>query len=266
MKRSREPEEESPEPALGSSDGVDSQEAELPASKITGLDDSAIDSSADIAMRCSLPPHREVVSFPTYEEYETHYSQAHTNRCVQCKKNFPSEHLLNVHFEDCHDAFAAVKREKGEHTYSCFVEACDRKCRTPYKRRNHLIDKHMYPKNYFFAVTKDGIDGRQCLLVNGGHHRRKSSTATTASGAKAASRRQSLRQTESTKAGTDEPNDTARQNVVKQDSRDTSEEAPQPEVPDIQMEDLAGAMSSLRFVPPSVTFGRGRGKAGFAKR
>lgn len=35
---------------------------------------------------------------------------------------------------------------------------------------------------------------------------------------------------------------------------------------DASMEDLAGAMSALQFIPSSVRFGRGGRKAGFAKR
>lgn len=212
-------------------------------------------------MRCSLPPHREVLSFTTYGDYEAHYSKSHTHRCAECSKNFPSEHLLNVHFEDCHDVFAAVKRDKGEHTYSCFVEDCDRKCRTPYKRRNHLIDKHMYPKNYFFALTKNGIDGRQSLLVDVGHRRRRSSTATTAT-TSSSQRRQSLRQQEAPK-----PHEGEKMEVTPVTTRASPGE-PKPtsvEAPDTKMDDLAGAMSSLQFVPSAVKFGRGRGKTGFAK-
>lgn len=112
MKRSREPEEEYPD----SPDDLRLEAPAQPAAKITELDESAIDTSSDVAMRCSLPPHREVLSFTTYGDFDAHYSKSHTNRCAECSKNFPSGHLLNVHFEDCHDVFAAVKREKGEHT------------------------------------------------------------------------------------------------------------------------------------------------------
>ncbi|OTA95723.1 hypothetical protein M434DRAFT_393584 [Hypoxylon sp. CO27-5] len=206
-------------------------------------------------MRCSLPPHRDVLSFKTYAEYEAHHNRTHMNRCVECGKNFPSEHLLNVHIEECHDVFAAVKRERGEHTYSCFVEGCDRKCRTPQKRRSHLIDKHMYPKNYFFAVTKEGVDGRKSLLLESGHRRRKSSTATNSSGPKSPGRRQSLSQIEFPKTGEEVP------------KTETSTKVSSPtEARDIEMEDLAGAMSALQFVPMSVRFGRGKGKTGFAKQ
>ncbi|KAI0115920.1 hypothetical protein GGR51DRAFT_555795 [Nemania sp. FL0031] len=257
MKRSREPEEEHPEV----SDDIRLEEPPRPATKITELDESAIDTSSDVAMRCSLPPHREVLTFTTYGDYEIHYDKAHTNRCAECSKNFPSEHLLNVHFEDCHDVFAAVRREKGEHTYSCFVEGCDRKCRTPYKRRNHLIDKHMYPKNYFFALTKDGIDGRQSLLLEGGHRRRASSNASTASMSKTSQRRQSLRQVDVSKQHNDD-----RMEVVPVGSQGSPRTAPPTEAPDIEMDKLAGAMSALQFVPTSVQFGRGKGKTGFARR
>ncbi|KAK5629567.1 hypothetical protein RRF57_005282 [Xylaria bambusicola] len=116
MKRSREPEEEYPTDTVGFSDDLKPEEAVRPATKIAELDESAVDTSSDIAMRCSLPPHRDVLSFTTYGEYEAHYNKLHTNRCADCHKNFPSEHLLNVHFEDCHDVFATVKRERGEHT------------------------------------------------------------------------------------------------------------------------------------------------------
>ncbi|KAI0114824.1 hypothetical protein F4814DRAFT_417177 [Daldinia grandis] len=264
MKRSREPEEDelsSPEPEASSekiSNSASPREVErLPPTKITELDESAVDDNDDntIVMKCSLPPHRDVLSFRTYTEYETHHNRTHTNRCVECGKNFPSEHLLNVHIEEWHDAFAAVKREKGEHTYSCFVEGCDRKCRTPQKRRSHLIDKHMYPKNYFFGITKDGVDGRQSLLIEYGHRRRRSSTTTNGSGPKTTGRRQSLRQTDTAKPEAQEP------------KTETSKVAPpRAEVPDMEMEDLAGAMSALQFVPTSIRFGHRKGIAGFARR
>ena len=69
-------------------------------------------------MKCSMPPHREALAFKSYADYEIHYRKAHTNRCVECGRNLPSEHLLSVHIEECHDVFAALRRERGEHTVS----------------------------------------------------------------------------------------------------------------------------------------------------
>ncbi|KAI1450882.1 hypothetical protein F5Y02DRAFT_6608 [Annulohypoxylon stygium] len=270
MKRSREPEEDeeslSPEPEVRiistsiSGSASPRESTALPPTKITELDEHAVDDdNTNFTMKCSLPPHRDILSFRSYAEYEAHHNRTHTNRCVECRKNFPSDHLLNVHIEECHDVFAAVKRERGEHTYSCFVEGCDRKCGTPQKRRSHLIDKHMYPKNYFFAVTKEGVDGRQSLLLEGGHRRRRSSTATNASGPKSTARRQSLRQTEASKPVTEEPTKEAPKEVSKEPSSPT-------EAPDTEMDDLAGAMSALQFIPTSIRFGHRKGKTGFAKR
>jgi hypothetical protein len=131
---------------------------------------------------------------------------------------------------------------------------------TPQKRRMHLIDKHMYPKNFFFAVTRDGIDGKRSLLVESGHHRRRSSNNFNAT--KDQRRRNSLLE-----AGASL-------------SANTNEKAPDPALPekegdakqkpdsavDSDMAELTGAMSALQFVPPSVRFGRGGGRAGFSKR
>lgn len=126
----------------------------------------------------------------------------------------------------------------------------------------HLIDKHMYPKNYFFAVTKEGIDGRSSLLLEGGHHRRRSS-ASQAENHKTVPRRQSLRQ--------QQPEGTNLEYQQHQSSTSLEEEPlaaekPQEKGGDTDMTDLTSAMSILQFAPTSVRFGRGKGRAGFAKR
>lgn len=130
----------------------------------------------------------------------------------------------------------------------------------------------MYPPNYFFAVTKEGIDGRSSLLLEARHRRRRSSLSQSG-GAKVASRRHETRlgnaaeidaapAPEKTPDRESPPNPAAVIPV-----RATSNPAsPHELAPDIQMEDLAGAMSSLRFIPNSVRFGRGKGKSGFARR
>ena len=67
-------------------------------------------------MHCALPPHRETLSFTSYEDYEVHYAQAHVNRCSQCSKNFPTGHFLNLHIEENHDPLAAARRARGDKT------------------------------------------------------------------------------------------------------------------------------------------------------
>lgn len=150
--------------------------------------------------------------------------------------------------------------------YSCFVEGCERKCATHQKRRLHLIDKHMYPRNFFFAVTRDGIDGRRSLLQEPGHHRRQSSASSAAAGPSSVGhrRRQSAVDQDAGEAQTDaSPTKMA---VVGEAAEKSKEERGQRGTRDTDMDDLAGAMSALQFVPTSVRFGRGGGRAGFSKR
>ncbi|KAK6207476.1 zinc finger protein [Colletotrichum tabaci] len=264
MKRSREAEGEQsssgyPADREGSSETLVTDDR---VTKFTELEHLAETAAPDrVAMKCSMPPHKEALTFKSYDEYEAHYVKTHTNRCLECGRNLPSEHLLNVHHEECHDSFAAVRRERGEHTYSCFVEGCERKCMTPQKRRMHLIDKHSFPKNYFFALTREGIDGRRSLLVEGGHHQRKSSG--TFSTTKESKRRSSILES-STPQGKESqaPGNAA----IKTSKEPGLTESAIAEHLDTEMDDLAGAMSALQFVPNSVRFGRGGGRAGFAKR
>lgn len=123
MKRSREPQDDI-NPA-----SPDSPDADIPPSdsqhtaKYTELDLDAAASDTDrsaplssaVHMVCSLPPHADM-AFDTYTAYEAHYTSFHTNRCLQCRKNFPSQHLLGVHIEEMHDPIVRVQRDQGVHT------------------------------------------------------------------------------------------------------------------------------------------------------
>lgn len=111
-----------------------------PAAKIAGLDPTESLSQPRMQMKCLLPPHKDTLVFSTYSEYESHYNSIHTNRCLECRKNFPSSHLLGLHIEENHDSFTAVKRDKGEHTvcpalqlllFPLLVLACPWPCRVP---------------------------------------------------------------------------------------------------------------------------------------
>ncbi|ATY61159.1 C2H2 type zinc finger domain-containing protein [Cordyceps militaris CM01] len=259
MKRSREPQEDINLAYPGSPDGDMLPSGLQHAAKYTELDPAVgqvdTESSSLVRILCSLPPHSEM-AFDSYTAYEVHYSSHHTNRCLQCRKNFPSEHLLGVHIEELHDPIVRVRRDQGAHTYSCFVEGCDRKCMTPQKRRMHMIDKHSYPKNFFFAVTRDGIDGRRSLLVEGGgggRSRRRSSSA--ASQTKEARRRAATLEGKTPGAG-EQPSESQ--------AADQQQATSSAKVDD-DIDAITGSMASLRFVPAVIKFGT-RNRRGFAKQ
>ena len=67
-------------------------------------------------MKCSLPPHTDVLSFDTFEEFEVHYAKEHAHRCSECRHNFPTEHFLDLHISENHDPLNEAKRAKGERT------------------------------------------------------------------------------------------------------------------------------------------------------
>jgi hypothetical protein len=131
----------------------------------------------------------------------------------------------------------------------------------------HLIDKHMFPKDYDFYVVNDGIDQRSSMLRSGRHRRRSSAVQHKTEIADRTRRRtsvQSIVTGEDSKAdgpsitaGSDDPQlggSDAQKAVETNGSR-----------PDTEMDDLSGAMSALKFVPASVRFGRGKGKGGFSR-
>ncbi|KAF9169477.1 hypothetical protein BGX21_001326 [Mortierella sp. AD011] len=96
-------------------------------------------------------------TFSSAAAYEHHYETNHRHICLNCKKSFPGEKWLELHLHEIHDTLVKIKRERGEKTYRCFVDGCDRLCSAPDKRRRHLIDKHQYPKSFNFNIVVTGI-------------------------------------------------------------------------------------------------------------
>jgi hypothetical protein len=83
--------------------------------KYTLLDESNTSIGVNIeVMRCSLPPHKDVYTFPSYEDYEVHYTQFHVNRCSECRKNFPTPHFLQLHIEENHDPLNEARKARGD--------------------------------------------------------------------------------------------------------------------------------------------------------
>jgi hypothetical protein len=93
-------------------------------SKLLHLDTEASKVSSLLeVMRCSLPPHaRQTLSFTNFEEYEVHYNKTHVNRCVECRKNFPTPHFLDLHISENHNPLVEVLKDRGEHTVSIFMD------------------------------------------------------------------------------------------------------------------------------------------------
>lgn len=211
-------------------------------------------------MQCMLAPHRETVCFATQEEYEVHYIQQHTNRCATCSKNFPSPRFLELHIEENHNALREALAARGEKTYGCFVEDCDRKCSTPQKRRFHLIDKHMFPRTYNFRIVDQGIDKASSMLQDG--RRRRVSTANDSQQV-GRQRRQTLSQLHNQPRGasedknhpTDDNSESIPTNVEACEmvgpARPTTANEPS-EDPVADLDNVTQSLSALRFVPTSV--------------
>lgn len=128
----------------------------------------------------------------------------------------------------------------------------------------HLIDKHMYPKNFFFAVILHGIDGRQSMLLDERRQNHKSGKSkSTVSKSKAPP------ETKGEQMEVDQPELVSTTTKPDAEMADQSHEAASEkaikETTDVDMGDLVGKMSALQFVPSSVRFGRGGRKTGFAR-
>lgn len=234
-KRARE-DDEAPADGDSSRDAAIEQTATSPA-KIIELD--ASDAPANThKMQCSLPPH-VLLSFASGEDFDIHYAKEHTNRCSTCGRNLPSAHYLALHIDENHNPLREELAAKGEKTYACFVEDCEKLCSTPQKRRLHLIDKHGFPKMYNFRIIDNGID-KSSSLLQGGQRRRLSVNVV------ARDRRDSYTSTSEQQSASQSSFNSHSSTV---DENQTAEQA----AIDIdEISNLEKSFAALKFIPPSV--------------
>jgi len=212
-----------------------------------------------VKISCDLPPHNRL-SFATQEDYEIHYQQSHVNRCIECRKNFPTEHLLSLHIAENHDPLNASRRDRGAKTYACFVEGCDKVCSDWKRRRMHLVDKHFFPRNYDFFIVNDGTEGRSSLL------RTESTQEGRAKNGSLPNRTRDSKSERREKAQKDKgQNAVVAVDVTDMEVANSAEPLTNIHTPAaIEVDDLSSSFSSLRLIPPSVRFGRRKAGQGLA--
>lgn len=93
-------------------------------------------------------------SFDTTKAYEVHFQNSHRFSCRECRLNFPSNFLLDVHISENHDSFFSAKRERGEALLVCLVESCSSKFKNEEERLQHLVEVHKYPSNFRFNRSR----------------------------------------------------------------------------------------------------------------
>lgn len=127
----------------------------------------------------------------------------------------------------------------------------------------HLVDKHMFPKAYDFFIVNDGLDKRRSLLRSN-VPRRRVSAATASPDA------QKLEPADpkSTSGGAGIADGAEQSGPV--GGTDGAEESRRratlpPGGQDDGVDNIIQSMSAMKFVPLSVRFGRGKGRAGFAR-
>lgn len=116
----------------------------------------------------------------------------------------------------------------------------------------HLQAKHFFPKDYDFFIVNDGIDKRSSMLRT--RHRRGSSAASRAvyRDQKCFPLQDVVQDTQTERASNEEQSHP----LSPEDDK-----FPTPVSQTQEMDNLTSTMSALNFVPPSVRFGRGGGRA-----
>lgn len=133
-----------------------------------------------------------------------------------------------------------------------------------------MIDKHFYPKDFDFDIMCTGIDHRSSLLKSGRPVRRdqfgENGNGTALLGPTKPSRSgegETIGETIHDNLASKQPKQELQQKMDLDHRLPSS--SPSANITttariDAEIDDLAGAMSSLKFIPLSVRFGRGGGR------
>ncbi|KAJ1817397.1 hypothetical protein LPJ75_001728, partial [Coemansia sp. RSA 2598] len=117
---------------IGNAESAISFYTQEPASPSWRLDGNAVRGSRDLAdsilqsaeapaIVCEQPPCMGAVFCPSLLAYERHYDQMHRYVCSSCRAVLPSSHWLDLHIEECHDAFFEARAKRGDCVFRCFL-------------------------------------------------------------------------------------------------------------------------------------------------
>lgn len=74
------------------------------------VDYSLCSESHEVNITCNVPGCVKI--FENLKFYELHYNTYHKYKCSFCKKNLPSNHLLDLHILEVHDTYFQLLAEK----------------------------------------------------------------------------------------------------------------------------------------------------------
>ncbi|XP_013394553.1 zinc finger protein 511-like [Lingula anatina] len=132
-------------PLFEEGDLVCSLQAKLIPVNGEGEEEDSIEDGSNTMIPCNIAGCTRC--FQTIGSYEAHYKDFHTHVCSECKRRFPTNHLLEVHILEWHDTmFHLLARHKN--MYQCLVEACADKFPDAKSRKDHMIKQHHYPASY----------------------------------------------------------------------------------------------------------------------
>ncbi|KAI9890559.1 MAG: hypothetical protein M1814_003899 [Vezdaea aestivalis] len=197
---------------------------------------------------------------PANHPRETSPTEA-SQKCQTCALVLPSAHLLDLHISETHDSLTALRRERGERTFRCFVEDCERACSTARKRGWHVRDKHGLKLREFRGM---GFWGEE---ISRRGLRPKEVEIGEDKGRIAGRRRGFVREVEDQgKAGegsiaTKSPASGSAAKLPSDDKARAKGPPSSKESPDTDMADLTTGLAALRFVPMSVQLRRSRTEA-----
>ncbi|KAJ2700712.1 hypothetical protein FB645_004886 [Coemansia sp. IMI 203386] len=117
----------------------------------------SVSASSAAAIVCEQPPCIGSVLCPNLLAYERHYDQMHRNVCLSCYAILPSAHWLDLHIDECHDAFFAVRAQRNDSVFRCFLPFCSETFVLADDRKKHMVATHGFASSFNWNLVNAGM-------------------------------------------------------------------------------------------------------------
>lgn len=181
-----------------------------------------------------------------------HVNRTHMYQCSECRSDFVTGRLLDMHISELHDSYFAVLSKK-QPSYQCIVEGCSEVFWSNKERRKHLLSVHNFPWTYDFHEATKYMRLRKQKLKR---DHLKAEKGKNSKIQEEMNEEDTAMGTEETKAPSGGEKTTPYEKEV--EVVKTVKEAPSDSM---DVEDLSSSFSKVRLVPNQISFGRrGRGR------
>ncbi|KAF8782596.1 zinc finger protein 511-like [Argiope bruennichi] len=105
-------------------------------------------------------------TFTNIRDYDVHFRSVHSLVCSQCKRNFPTYNMLDIHIQEKHDSYHEAAKAKNLAKFYCLVDGCNHTYSSSEERDAHVLKDHNFPQNFKYQKLDRGDKNPEAMEIS----------------------------------------------------------------------------------------------------